>query len=150
MIYVMTILMLFSENGELGFSNPTSLLHSLWFFNTVFFGLLGITEHHQMRWMGVKLCNDNKGDEYILMMEYTTKPRTDTDIRNQRDSAESLGKKDDPSRCPVAAYKLYRSKRPINIAIQMIHFIFNKTPILRNLHYGSSPNMLGSTNLASS
>ena len=30
----------------------------------------------------------------------------------------------------------------LNIAIQMIHFIFNKTPILRNLHYGSSPNLL--------
>ena len=30
------------RTGELGFSNPTSLLHSLWFFNTVFFGLPGI------------------------------------------------------------------------------------------------------------
>jgi hypothetical protein len=42
------------RTGELGFSNPTSLLHSLWFVNTVFFGLRGITEHHQM------ICNDNK------------------------------------------------------------------------------------------
>jgi hypothetical protein len=90
----------------LGFSNPTSLLHSLWFFNTVFFGLPGITEHHQM------ICNDNKGDEYLLMMERNTKARIDIKIR--RDIPQrAWANKDDPSRCPVVAYKLYRSKRPI-------------------------------------
>ena len=96
------------RTGELGFSNPTSLLHSLWFVNTVFFGLRGITEHHQM------ICNDNKGDEYLLMMERNTKTRTGIHIKNQREIPQrDWANKDDSSRCPVATYKLYRSKRPI-------------------------------------
>ena len=45
-----------------------------------------------MRWGYVKLCNDNKGDEYLLMIERNTKTRIGIDIKNQRDSTESLGK----------------------------------------------------------
>jgi hypothetical protein len=80
----------------------------------VFFGLRGITEHHQMRWGYVKLCNDNKGDEYLLMIERNTKTRIGIDIKNQGEIPQrAWANKDDPSRCAVAAYKLYRSKSPI-------------------------------------
>ena len=33
------------NSGQLGLSNSTSLLHTVWFFNTVYFGLRGVTEH---------------------------------------------------------------------------------------------------------
>ena len=80
----------------------------------MFFGLRGITEHHQMRWGYVKLCNDNKGDEYLLMIERNTKTRIGIDIKNQEEIPQrAWANKDDPSRCAVAAYKLYRSKSPI-------------------------------------
>jgi hypothetical protein len=39
----------FFNSGQLGLSNSTSLLHTVWFFNTVYFGLRGVTEHYQMR-----------------------------------------------------------------------------------------------------
>ena len=111
----------------------------------VFFGLPGITEHHQM------ICNDNKGDEYLLMMERNTKTRTGIDMKNRREIRRELGQiKMTLQDAPLQLTSYTDRSVQLNIGIQMIHFIFNKTPILRNLHYGSSPNLLESTNLASS
>ncbi|CAG2229691.1 unnamed protein product [Mytilus edulis] len=50
------------SSGQLGLSNPTALLHTVWFCNTVYFGLRGVTEHYQMRWGDVKLCKDHKNE----------------------------------------------------------------------------------------
>ena len=61
------------DNGELGMSNPTVLLHIIWFFNTVYFGLRGVTEHYQMRWGVVRLCKDSNDKEFLQMNEGNTK-----------------------------------------------------------------------------
>ncbi|VDI24802.1 Hypothetical predicted protein [Mytilus galloprovincialis] len=46
------------QSGEIGDDNPTTLLHTVWFFNTIYFGLRGVTEHHQMTWGDVKIVRD--------------------------------------------------------------------------------------------
>ena len=39
------------ENGQFGLNNPTTFLHTIWFFNTIFFfSLRGVTEHYDMKW----------------------------------------------------------------------------------------------------
>jgi hypothetical protein len=105
----------FFNSGQLGLSNSTSLLHTVWFFNTVYFGLRGVTEHYQMRWGDVKLCKDHLGNEYLQMNERNTKTRTGTDVKNKREIPQrTWDNVNNQSRCPVEAYKLYKSKRPPN------------------------------------
>ncbi|VDI15060.1 Hypothetical predicted protein [Mytilus galloprovincialis] len=104
-------------SGQLGLSNPTALLHTVWFCNTVYFGLRGVTEHYQMRWGDVKLCKDHKNNEYIQMNERNTKTRTGTDVKNKREIPQrAWANLNDQTRCPVEAYKLYKSKRPVNFS----------------------------------
>ena len=105
------------SSGQLGLSNPTALLHTVWFCNTVYFGLRGVTEHYQMRWGDVKLCKDHKNNEYIQMNERNTKTRTGTDVKNKREIPQRAWiNLNDQTRCPVEAYKLYKSKRPVNFS----------------------------------
>ena len=73
------------NSGELGLSNPSSLLHTVWFFNTIYFGLRGVSEHYQMKWGDVKLCKDHLGNEYLQMNERNTKTRTGVDVKNKRE-----------------------------------------------------------------
>jgi hypothetical protein len=89
----------------------------------------------------VKLCKDNKGDEYLLMMERNTITRTGIHIKNQREIPQrAWTNKDDPSRCAVAAYKLYRSKRPINYCNPDDPFyITNTNPDKSALWFQSQP-----------
>ena len=45
------------EKGLLDASSPVAILNTLCLSNILHFGLLGIKEHHDMRWGDVKLCN---------------------------------------------------------------------------------------------
>ncbi|XP_076081788.1 uncharacterized protein LOC143052605 [Mytilus galloprovincialis] len=100
------------KTGQLGLSNPTTLLHTLWFFNTIYFGLRGVTEHYQMTWGDVQLCKDSKSQEYLQMNERNTKTRTGANLKNTREIPQRAWATTDQTKCPVAAYKLYKSKRP--------------------------------------
>ncbi|CAC5386601.1 unnamed protein product [Mytilus coruscus] len=73
------------SSGQLGLSNSTAMLHTVWFCNTVYFWLRGVAEHYQMRWGDVKLCKDHLDNEYIQMNERNTKTRTGTDVKNKRE-----------------------------------------------------------------
>ena len=42
------------EKGLLDASSPVAILNTLWLSNSLHFGLLGIKEHHDMRWGDVK------------------------------------------------------------------------------------------------
>jgi hypothetical protein len=91
----------FFNSGQLGLSNSTSLLHTVWFFNTVYFGLRGVTEHYQMRWGDVKLCKDHLGNEYLQMNERNTKTRTGADVKNKGEIPQrAWANVNNQSRCP--------------------------------------------------
>ena len=56
------------EQNLLGISSAEALSNTLWFFNTVHFGVRGCQEHRDMAWGDVKLEQEADGTEYL---EYT-------------------------------------------------------------------------------
>ncbi|VDI05443.1 Hypothetical predicted protein [Mytilus galloprovincialis] len=51
------------------------------------------------------------------MNERNTKTRTGTDVKNKREIPQrAWANLNDQTRCPVEAYKLYKSKRPVNFS----------------------------------
>ena len=100
-------------SGELGSHSPTSLLHTMWFYNTVYFGLRGIAEHYHMKCGDVKLCKDSKGLSFLEMNERNTTTRTGKNYRDKREIPQrAFQNEQNPNRCPVKAYLVYKSQRP--------------------------------------
>ena len=102
------------ESQQLGLSTPSSLLNTLWFNNCTHFGLRGSKQEHRgLCWGDVTLKRDSDGREYLELRVRQTKTRTGEDIRNVREVAPRAWENgENPERCPVVAYKLFRSKRP--------------------------------------
>ncbi|KAK3097037.1 hypothetical protein FSP39_005788 [Pinctada imbricata] len=67
------------ECNHLGKSTPTSLMNTLWFLNTLHFGIRGGSEEHRrICWGDVKLQHDpEKNLDYLEYHERITKTRTD-------------------------------------------------------------------------
>ncbi len=101
------------QNGQLGGSTPDSILQTLWFYNTVHFGLRGSAEHRDMCWGDVELKSDGNKKEYLEFNERQTKTRTGENPRDIRAVKPKLfANLENPDRCPVNIYKVYAQKRP--------------------------------------
>lgn len=136
------------SSGKLGMTNPTALLHTLWFFNTVYFGLRGVTEHYQMRWGDVRLCKDGNGTEYLLMNERNTKTRTGVNTKNNREIPQRAWS--NPKTLQDVLLKLisYISLSDhLNSMTQMTLSIFRRIQILTNRYCGTRHKELESINL---
>ena len=74
------------ECGQLGTHCPTSLLNTLWYNNTLHFGMRGGTEeHHALCYGDLKLGYDSQLQaEYVEYNERQTKTRTGADVNNIR------------------------------------------------------------------
>ncbi|CAC5412064.1 unnamed protein product [Mytilus coruscus] len=59
----------------------------------------------------VKLCKDSKSQEVLQMNKSNTKTRTGANLKNTREIL-AWDNATDPSKCPVEAFKLYKSKIP--------------------------------------
>lgn len=68
------------EKKILGNETPESLLNTLWFNNSIHFGLRGVSEHYNLRWGDIKLKNSSDGTEYLEYNERQTKTRTGENI----------------------------------------------------------------------
>lgn len=101
-------------SGAFGLDHPKTLLRTLWWTFTVYFGLRGRQEHHQMLWGDVELLkmtnDDGTETEYLEMTERLTKTRRGADTG--RAFSPKIFPMDDKNRCPVEAFKQYASKRP--------------------------------------
>lgn len=98
-------------SGQLGFHSPQSLFNTVWYFNTKLFGFRGGHETRQMMWGDITLKKDEKGDEYLEFNERLSKTRQgNSSVRAF--APKAFGNLDNPDRCPVRAYKLYRKHRP--------------------------------------
>ena len=84
-------------------TNPIStlLLNTLWFNNTIHFGLRGCKEHREMCWGDVKLCQTSTGQEYLEFNERETKTRSGNDPRNVRAIAPKMFAVPNNEKCPV-------------------------------------------------
>ena len=96
----------------LGISSPDALLNTLWFNNTVHFGLRGCKEHRDMCWGDVKLRQTTTGEEFLEYTERQTKTRTGENPRDIRLIKPKMFSVPESERDPVAIYKCYAEKRP--------------------------------------
>jgi hypothetical protein len=78
------------EKHLLGSSTAEALLNTVWFNNTIHFGLRGCKEHREMCWGDVKLCQTSTGQEYLEFNERETKTRSGNDPRNVRAIAPKM------------------------------------------------------------
>jgi len=67
--------------GAFGTENPDSLLSTLWFMNTVHFGLRGSHEHRQLKWGDIKLETNPTGNQCLVYNERVTKTRAGSNTK---------------------------------------------------------------------
>ncbi|CAB4013426.1 Hypothetical predicted protein, partial [Paramuricea clavata] len=102
------------EKELLGISSREALLNTVWFNNTIHFGLRGCKEHRDMCWGDVKPCKNANGEEYIEYFERQTKTRTGDNPRDVRKVTPKMYAipTNPPEKDPVFVYKFYAEKRP--------------------------------------
>lgn len=72
------------------------------------------TEHHKIKWGDVVLKRDKQFQlDYLENNERATKTRTGVDVTDSRACTPRIyATPDNPEKCPVSTYMLYRVKRP--------------------------------------
>ena len=60
------------EAGALGLTNPQSMIHTVWWNNTMLFGMRGVTEHYNLRWGDVTMKTSTDGVSYLEHNERQT------------------------------------------------------------------------------
>ena len=101
------------SNELMGSSSPEALLNTLWYLNTLHFGMRSRAEHYEMQWGDVKLQIDSEGNEFLEYNERQTKTRTGVNPRDTRAfMPKAFANKADPSKCPVQLYKEFTRRRP--------------------------------------
>ena len=102
------------ESERFGAGTPETLIYIMWFLFTQYFGLRGRQEHYSMM---MDDFHDAKGEEGVEFVEFTegpTKTRQGgltTKQRSFRPRMVATGSE----RCPVALFKEYISRRPVNV-----------------------------------
>ena len=91
------------EKDLLGSSTAEALLNTVWFNNTIHFGLRGCKEHREMCWEDVKLCHTSTGQELFEFNERETKTPSGNDPRNVRAIAPKIIAVPNNEKCPVNA-----------------------------------------------
>lgn len=103
----------FWKARQFGIHTPDSIINTLWFYNTIHFGLRGSDEHRDMCWGDINLCTDSNGQEYLDFTERQTKTRTGANPRDVRCVKPKMWSNiENPERCPVTVYKQYALLRP--------------------------------------
>ena len=64
-------------------------MNTLWFNNSIHFGLRGVSEHYNLKWGDIKLKNSYDGTEYLEYNERQTKTRTVENIVDIRQLNQS-------------------------------------------------------------
>ncbi|XP_061191553.1 uncharacterized protein LOC133199700 [Saccostrea echinata] len=116
------------EKKILGNETPESLLYTLWFNNSIHFGLRGVSEHYNLRWRDIKLKVSSHGTEYLEYNERQTKTRTGDNIVDIRQVKPKMFSSGD-IRDPVQSYKLYSAKRPLGFSSDEDPFYLSKRTI---------------------
>ncbi|XP_076358316.1 uncharacterized protein LOC143250962 isoform X3 [Tachypleus tridentatus] len=95
-------------SGQLGASSKDSIINTLWFYNSIFFGIRSAKRHYELRWADIVLCELPNGMEYLEYIDQETKKPKEGVMGNFRIYA-NLNR---PDRDPIHIYRLYASHRP--------------------------------------
>ena len=103
--------------GQLGHETPQQIVNLLHLTFSMILGMRGGREQRQLSWGDISLSVDDDGDEYLEhKRERQTKTRTGHDPKNVRKfKPKAWENNDQPDRCPVRAYKIYRDQRPASM-----------------------------------
>ncbi|XP_070188560.1 uncharacterized protein KIAA1958 homolog [Littorina saxatilis] len=99
------------QTKQLGVADPEAILNTLWWQNTVNFGLRSVTPHRHMQWGDVSLHEDSNGREYLQFCERQSKTCQGDNPKSVRDVCPKAWALNN-ERCPVAVYKTYAALRP--------------------------------------
>ena len=95
------------KNRVLGEQNPKSLLYTLWYLLTLYFGIRDCQEFVE----DFSLNKDDQGTEYVTFEEKPTKTRQGG-LRKQRRAIQPKMFATGGPRCPVQFFKAYLVRRP--------------------------------------
>ncbi|KAK7110393.1 hypothetical protein V1264_014276 [Littorina saxatilis] len=103
------------SSGQLGTQTPKTILNSLWWNNTLHFGMRSVAPHRAMCWGDIQLKTNANGRRYLEYNERATKTRTGVNVkRDSNPRAKAFENEEDPGRCPVQIYLKYAALRPEN------------------------------------
>ena len=100
--------------NRLGGHDSLSLLRTMWFNNTLHFGLRGRQEHVVMTVENFRFRQDDEGIEFIEFLEDPTKTRPSGLTCRSRVTCPKMFATSSAN-CPVQLFKLYLSKRPADM-----------------------------------
>ncbi|XP_076341475.1 uncharacterized protein KIAA1958-like [Tachypleus tridentatus] len=95
-------------SGQLGASSKDSIINTLWFYNSIFFGIRSAKRHYELRWGDITLCQLSNGLKYLDYIDQETKTPKGGVMGCFR-IYSNLGC---PDRDPIHIYRLYASHRP--------------------------------------
>ncbi|XP_076355125.1 uncharacterized protein LOC143249340 [Tachypleus tridentatus] len=93
---------------QLGASSKESIINTLWFYNSIFFGIRSAKRHYELRWGDILLCQLPNGLECLEYIDQETKKPKEGVLGNFRIYANLSC----PDRDPIHIYRLYASHRP--------------------------------------
>ena len=100
--------------GQLGSSNPRSLIQTIWWNNCLHFGLRSREEHHKIQIEDFEFKVDNSGTTYITYQEGLTKTRNGGLNFKPRLIFPRMFTTGGVH-CPVNLFRLYVSHRPLSL-----------------------------------
>lgn len=114
------------DKGLLGTSTPEALLNTVWFNNTIHFGLRGCKEHRDMCWSDVQLRQTTNGEEFLEYSERQTKTRTGENPRDVRQIKPKMFSVPGSEKDPVAASVQIIRKKEANRNERQRRFILSR------------------------
>ena len=102
------------DKGVIGTHSPEALMFLVWLNNQKHFGFRGCQESRQMLWGDVVLKKTVNNTEFLEFNERENKTRSSGKVNEQPRAypPKAFAIPDDPTRCPVFAYKQYALHRP--------------------------------------
>lgn len=101
--------------GQLGGDSPKSLQNTMWLYLSRYFGVKGRQEHYTLRVEYFQLKKNSQNDqEYLACAENWRNTNIPSEKRQKLAESKMCSMPGMPKRCPIALYKKYISKRPIN------------------------------------
>ena len=99
------------SSGALGDSNPRSLVHTVWWNNTMHFGMRGVKENYNLCWGDITEKVSTDGRAYLEHNERQTKMRSGA-IPDTKACPSQMWEIPSSPKCPVALFRCYKSKCP--------------------------------------